>query len=45
MKSFGEDVHAVTEAINSHNVILIGHSMGGLAIAEAARLMPDRLSD
>ncbi len=43
MKSFGEDVHAVTEAINSHNVILIGHSMGGLAIAEAARLMPDRV--
>jgi len=41
MKAFGEDVQAVTEATNSRNVILIGHSMGGSVIAEAARLMPD----
>ncbi|MEE4352074.1 MAG: alpha/beta hydrolase [Desulfatiglans sp.] len=40
MKSFGEDVQAVTEATASHSVILIGHSMGGIVIAEAARLMP-----
>jgi len=43
MKAFGEDVQAVTEAITSGSVILIGHSMGGTVIAEAARLMPDRV--
>jgi pimeloyl-ACP methyl ester carboxylesterase len=40
MKAFGEDVQAVTEATGGTNVILIGHSMGGSVIAEAARLMP-----
>jgi pimeloyl-ACP methyl ester carboxylesterase len=43
MKSFGEDVQAVTEATGSRRVILIGHSMGGSVIAEAARLMPNRV--
>jgi len=43
MGAFGEDVSAVTEATGSHSVILIGHSMGGSVIAEAARLMPDRV--
>jgi len=43
MRSFGEDVQAVTEATGSHRVILIGHSMGGSVIAEAARLMPGRI--
>jgi pimeloyl-ACP methyl ester carboxylesterase len=43
MLAFGEDVQAVTEAIGSNSVILIGHSMGGSVIAEAARLMPDRV--
>ena len=43
MGSFGEDVQAVTESTGSHSVILIGHSMGGSVIAEAARLMPDRV--
>jgi pimeloyl-ACP methyl ester carboxylesterase len=43
MKAFGEDVQAVTEAVGSRNVILIGHSMGGSVIVEAARLMPDRV--
>lgn len=41
MGAFGEDVRAVTEATGSHTVILIGHSMGGSVIAEAARLMPN----
>lgn len=44
MKAFGEDVRAVIEATGSRSVILIGHSMGGSVIAEAARLMPDRVS-
>lgn len=43
MKAFGEDVQAVTEVTDSRLVILIGHSMGGLVIAEAAQLMPDRV--
>ena len=43
MRSFGEDVQAVTLATGGRNVILIGHSMGGTVIAEAARLMPDRV--
>lgn len=43
MDAFGEDVRAVTEAIGSKRVILIGHSMGGSVIAEAARLMPGRV--
>ncbi len=43
MASFGEDVKAVTEAIGSRTVILVGHSMGGSVIAEAARLMPERV--
>ena len=43
MRAFGEDVRAVTEATGSHRVILIGHSMGGSVIAEAARIMPSRV--
>lgn len=43
MASFGDDVRAVVEATNSRRVILIGHSMGGAVIAEAALLMPDRV--
>jgi len=43
MESFGEDVRTVTESTGSHSVILIGHSMGGSVIAEAARLMPSRV--
>lgn len=43
MKSFGEDVLAVTEAAGGKRVILVGHSMGGSVIAEAARLMPEKI--
>ncbi len=43
MKAFGEDVAAVVRAMDARKVILIGHSMGGIVIAEAARLMPDRV--
>ena len=43
MSAFGEDVRAVAEAVGSPRVILIGHSMGGSVIAEAARLMPNRV--
>ena len=43
MRSFGEDVRAVVDAVGGDEVILIGHSMGGLVIAEAARLLPGRV--
>ena len=43
MRAFGEDVQVVAEATESQNIILIGHSMGGIVIAEAARLMPQRV--
>ena len=43
MKAFGEDVRAVTESTGSRRVILIGHSMGGSVIAEAARIMANRV--
>ena len=43
MRAFGEDVQVVTESTGSRRVILIGHSMGGSVIAEAARLMPSRV--
>jgi len=43
MLAFGEDVEAVTEATGTNQAILLGHSMGGYVIAEAARLMPDRV--
>ncbi|VEN75307.1 AB hydrolase superfamily protein YdjP [Candidatus Desulfarcum epimagneticum] len=42
MRAFGEDVRAVAVATGGREMILIGHSMGGSVIAEAARLMPDR---
>lgn len=43
LESFGKDVKAVVEDINASKVILIGHSMGDGIIAEAAKLMPDRV--
>lgn len=41
MEAFGRDVRAVIEAAQSDRVILIGHSMGGAVISEAARQMPE----
>ncbi len=43
MKSFGEDVQAVLNDIGGGPFILIGHSMGGIVIAEAARIDSSRL--
>jgi len=43
MASFGEDVQAVMEAAGSRRAVLIGHSMGGSVIAEAARLLPGKV--
>lgn len=43
-RSFGEDVKAVADAVGGDRLILVGHSMGGLVIAEAARLLPGRVA-
>jgi len=38
--SFARDVAAVVEQLGLEQVVLIGHSMGGLVIVEAARRLP-----
>ena len=43
LMAFGADVEAVVEVLGLDRVILIGHSMGGPVVLEAARLMPDRV--
>jgi pimeloyl-ACP methyl ester carboxylesterase len=43
LESFGKDVKAVVEDVNAKKAILIGHSMSGEIVAEAARLMPGRV--
>jgi pimeloyl-ACP methyl ester carboxylesterase len=44
MAAFGKDVVAVVEKLELDRVILIGHSMGGPVIIEAARQMPERVT-
>ena len=43
MEAFGDDVRAVCDEAGASSIILIGHSMGGPVILEAAHLMPDRV--
>jgi len=43
MESFGKDVAAVVKQSGAQKAILIGHSMGGPVIVEAARLMPEKV--
>jgi pimeloyl-ACP methyl ester carboxylesterase len=43
MAAFGPDVKAVVEAVNASQVVLIGHSMGGPVVLEAARRMTERV--
>jgi pimeloyl-ACP methyl ester carboxylesterase len=43
MAAFGEDVKAVVEAVGAKQVVLVGHSMGGPVVLEAARRMPQRV--
>ncbi len=43
LMAFGADVEAVVETLDLDRVILVGHSMGGPVVLEAARLMPDRV--
>ncbi|MFH1061517.1 MAG: alpha/beta hydrolase [Candidatus Omnitrophota bacterium] len=41
MDLFGEDVAAVIKKLDAKKVILIGHSMGGAVIAQAAKKLPN----
>ncbi len=43
MGAFGEDVVAVVNKLDLDQVVLIGHSMGGFVILEAARRIPERV--
>lgn len=43
MEAFGEDVVAVADKLRAQSVVLIGHSMGGPVIVEAARKMNERV--
>ncbi len=42
--AFGQDVASVVEALDLKRVVLIGHSLGGPAVLEAARLIPGRVA-
>lgn len=44
MAAFGGDVAAVVESLDLERVVLIGHSMGGDVIVEAARRLPERVA-
>jgi pimeloyl-ACP methyl ester carboxylesterase len=41
--AFGQDVRAVVEALSLKKVVLVGHSMSGNVILEAAKAMPERV--
>ena len=43
MQAFGEDVSAVVTALDLRNIVLVGHSMGGKVIVEAARQLGGRV--
>jgi len=44
MTAFGADVKAVLEAADLRGAVLVGHSMGGPVILEAAKLAPGRVA-
>lgn len=43
MEAFGQDVAAVVNKLDLKRVVLVGHSMGGPVIIEAARRLPGRV--
>jgi pimeloyl-ACP methyl ester carboxylesterase len=44
MPAFGDDVAAVVESLQLDEAVLIGHSMGGDVVVEAARKLPGRVT-
>ena len=43
MRAFGQDVVAVVDELGLQQVVLVGHSMGGPVVVEAARTLGDRV--
>ena len=43
MKAFGQDVAAIVEGLDLKQVVLVGHSMGGSVILEAASILGNRV--
>ncbi|MGF1493668.1 MAG: alpha/beta fold hydrolase [Microcoleaceae cyanobacterium] len=43
MSAFGQDVAAVVNQVATDKVVLVGHSMGGPVVMEAAKLLGDRV--
>src|SRR2546426_8225109 len=43
MQAFGQDVKAVADELKLDRMVLVGHSMGGAVILEAAKLLGDRV--
>jgi pimeloyl-ACP methyl ester carboxylesterase len=43
IENFGRDVVAVMDALDLQDVVLVGHSMGGPVVLEAALMAPDRV--
>jgi pimeloyl-ACP methyl ester carboxylesterase len=43
IEAFSQDVATVVTALGLEEVVLVGHSMGGAVVAEAARLLGDRV--
>ena len=43
MQAFGDDVASVVTALDLRGVVLVGHSMGGKVVVEAARQLGDRV--
>ena len=44
MEAFGEDVKAVADALKLDRMVLVGHSMGGAVILEAAKRLGGRVA-
>lgn len=44
MPAFGKDVIAVADALQLHDMVLVGHSMGGDVITNVAMALPDRVA-
>jgi pimeloyl-ACP methyl ester carboxylesterase len=43
MELFGQDIKAIAEELDLTNIILVGYSLGGAVIVEAAKLIPERV--
>ena len=43
MAAFGADVAAVADAVGGDRIVLVGHSMGGAVVIEAAKILRERV--